>query len=182
MTTKRGRGRRPPPLFPRSIKPMPRFEAPGAATARLRAERLARARDKLIEAERRRYRLIRRAFVEGAAYGREWLDPVESWRASQTYQLVYPKIDGPKGLQHEWKLRAGSFYDQAYAERWWRRCDELAWAFELGHYAGSVGYDLAEAWQHSPIRRSLYQGPQTPLHLRIRMMAHGGGFDPERAP
>lgn len=183
---KRRRGRPPPKsIFPRHVAPMPRLEAPGAALRRLVEERRARARAELTKAERRRMRELKRAFAEGAAFGREWLDPTASWwrsRAQARLDVPPGPAQGARRWQHELRLRAGAFFDEAYAERWWRRCRQVRDAFELGHYAGACGYDLAEAWQFSPIRKELFPGPPTPLHLRCRAAASGFPIDYSRDP
>jgi hypothetical protein len=168
---KRRRGRpAPKSIFPRHVPPLPVLEAPGAALRRLIAEKRAARHAQLAKAERRRVREFKLAFAEGARFGRDWLDPDESWWRSRAQARLDPPAVPGRGAarwQHERKLIAGTWHDEAYAERWRRRSRQLREAFEQGHWAGACGYDLADAWQHSPIRASLYPGPPTPLRLRI---------------
>lgn len=180
------RGRRPPAsIFPRYVAPLPRFEPPRAALDRLRAERRAARHAQLAKAERRRLRELRAAFAEGARFGRDWLDPDESWWRSRAQARLNPPVEPGEGAarwQHEQRLIAGSWHDEAYAERWWRRCRQLRAAFDQGHHAGASGYDLVDAWQHSPIRRELFPGPPCPLHLRCLAASRGVPIDPSRDP
>lgn len=149
------------------------------------AERRALKQRELAKVEQLRMREILAAFAEGARAGTEWIDPDEAWASSKAQRRLNPPVrsgEAAKRWQHEQKLIAGTWHDEAYAERWRRRCGQVRLAFEEGHWAGACGYVLREAWQHSRTRRSLYPGPPTPLHLATRALALGYPIDDRRRP
>lgn len=103
MRDKRGKGRRERPLFPRGkIPPMPTFETPGDARARMRRERKMLTDAAFAERERRRLAEVRAAFFEGMAAGNDflWMErpPDDYWLESDARRSLYagpPRPDDP---------------------------------------------------------------------------------------
>lgn len=129
------------------------------------AERAALRRQAFTHAQRVRLSEIKAAFAEGHVAGVDWIDPNEAWARSKARRAIQSPTR-IRGLMHEWKLRPGATYDEGYAWHWHRRRMEIADAFAEGHAIGAFGLSLRKGWLYSDIRRSLYYGPKTPLHLR----------------
>jgi hypothetical protein len=184
-TVKRPRkGRQPPPLFPRHVKPLPRIKTPAEERAQRVAEYQAARHRTLAEGAARRLREVKAAFAEGATFGVEWLDPAESWWRSRAERGL-DQPDPIRRLRHEWRLRDDEIYAATYRQRY----DELRSAFEEGHWCGATGYRLRDYWPYSRTRAALYPGPPTPPEKAARLvqlarMFPGSGvqFDRARRP